>query len=176
MDLNQDQLNTNNVGRSVDNTTNYLKKLSDFIEKKLYDSEGNIKNGGVKSISLVFSMLVGFSMAIVVLSTILITFILLTKSTTIDEKNIEIIKLEKEVIKEKYNVEKINNKYMNVYSKCDSIGFERAKQALDFSRNVNQEVITQKNKIDNSIKQNLTELKELKNYNKQIKTLQNKIK
>lgn len=176
MDLNQDQLNTNNVGRSVNNTTNYLKKLSDFIEKKLYDSEGNIKNGGVKSISLVFAMLVGFSMAIVVLSTILITFILITKSSTIDEKNNEIKKLENEVKTENLKVEKWTNKYNNVYSKCDSIGFERAKQALTFSKTVNQEVISQKNKIDSSIKQNSTELKELKNYNNQIKSLQNKIK
>lgn len=175
MNPNPNPIDTNNVGESVNKTTNYLKKLSDYIEKKLYDSDGNIKNSGVKSISLTFAMLVGFSMAVVVLSTVLITFILITHSSKIDDKKTEIIKLEIELNKEKLNVEKWSTKYNNVYSKCDSIGFERARTALDFSNNVNQRLNEQKSKIDNSIKQNSTELKELKNYNNVIKSLQNKI-
>lgn len=176
MNPNVNPIDTNNVGESVNKTTNYLKKLSDFIEKKLYDSEGNVKNSGVKSISLTFAMLVGFSMAVVVLSTVLITFILITNSSKIDDKNTEILKLEKEVTTEKNEAKTWATKYNNVYSKCDSIGFERARNALIFSNNVNREINEQKSKIDNSIKQNQNELKELKNYNDQIKSLQNKIK
>ena len=66
------------IGGRIEKTSNYLKSLSDYIENKLYDENGDQKNGGVKSLSLTFAMLVGFSMAIVVVSSIVITFMLMT--------------------------------------------------------------------------------------------------
>ena len=76
-------IDTDKIGNDVEKTTTYLKKLSDYIERKLYDSKGNLKEGGVKSLSLTFAMLVGFSMAILIVSTIAISFIILTKNETI---------------------------------------------------------------------------------------------
>jgi hypothetical protein len=70
MNSNLEKLNPQEIGKTVEKTTNYLKKLSDYIENKLYDSEGNTKQGGVKSLSLTFAMLVGFSLAILVVSSI----------------------------------------------------------------------------------------------------------
>lgn len=169
------KINTTEIGKTVDKTTNYLKKLSDYIEEKLYDTDGNIKNGGVKSLSLTFAMLVGFSMAIITLSSIFITFILFTKSTTISEKEKEIEKIEKKLITEEINGSYWEKRYSNVYSQCDSIGYERARQAFNFSNTINKEIISQKNKINTSVEQNSTELKNLKQFNNEIKTIQNKI-
>lgn len=176
MNPNLNEINPEKVGKSVENTTNFLKKLSDYIEKKLYDSEGNVKNSGVKSISLTFAMLVGFAMAIVVLSSFFIGFILFNKSNVIEAKDKEISLLKIEVNAEDTESKYWEKRYNNVYSQCDSIGFVRARQALEFSNTLKNELNLEKNKINNSVKQNSDELKELNKYNKDIKSLQSKIK
>lgn len=170
------KLDPTQVSRSVVRTTNYLKKLSDYIEEKLYDKDGTVKNGGVKSLSLTFAMLVGFSMAIMVVSSIFITFIIFTKSSTISDRDKEILKIEDKLKGEERNSKYWEKRYSNVYSQCDSIGYERARQALDFSNTINKEIITQRNKINSNVEQNSTELKDLNQFNKEIKNLQNKIK
>lgn len=170
------KIDTAQIGKTVNKTTNYLKKLSDYIEEKLYDSDGNIKNGGVKSLSLTFAMLVGFSMAILAVSAFFITFIIFTKSATISDREKEILKIEGKLIIEETNGKYWEKRYSNVYSQCDSIGYERARQALDFSNTINKEIISQKNKINNNVEQNTNELKDLKQFNNEIKSLQNKIK
>lgn len=176
MKSNLEQVNPNEIGKSIDKTTSYLKKLSDYIETKLYDSDGNIKNGGVKSLSLTFAMLVGFSMAIVVVSSIFITLIIYNKSNDLNKVENELLNLKKELKFEEKDSDYWQNRYNNVYSQCDSIGYERARQALEFSNNINMELNIQKNKINNNVKQNSSELKDLNQFNKEIKTLQNKIK
>ena len=103
MNSNLEKLNPQEIGKTVEKTTNYLKKLSDHIENKLYDSEGNTKQGGVKSLSLTFAMLVGFSLAILVVSSIFISFILINKCNTITDKEKEIVKLEVKLDKEEKN-------------------------------------------------------------------------
>lgn len=174
--MNTEQINPAEIGKSVEKTTNYLKKLSDYIEQKLYDSDGNVKNGGVKSLSLTFAMLVGFSMAIIVVSSIFISFIIFNKSSEISNKEEQISKVEKELEIEEKNADYWNKRYNNVYSQCDSIGYQRAQQALEFSNNLNREISIQKQKVNTNVEQNSSELKELNNFNKEIKSLQAKIK
>ena len=175
MKSNLEQVNPTEIGKSIDKTTSYLKKLSDYIETKLYDSEGNLKNGGVKSLSLTFAMLVGFSMAIVVVSSIFITLIIYNKTSELNKVETELVNLKKELKIEEKDSDYWKDRYNNVYSQCDSIGYERARQALEFSNNINKELNIQKNKINNNVEQNSTELKQLNQFNKEIKNLQNKI-
>lgn len=175
MKSNLEQVNPNEIGKSIDETTSYLKKLSDYIETKLYDTEGNLKNGGVKSLSLTFAMLVGFSMAIVVVSSLFITLIIYNKSNDLNKVENEVVNLKKELKIEEKDSDYWKNRYNNVYSQCDSIGYVRASQALEFSNNINKELNIQKNKINNNVEQNSTELKQLNQFNKEIKNLQNKI-
>jgi hypothetical protein len=176
MNSNLEKLNPQEIGKTVEKTTNYLKKLSDYIENKLYDSEGNTKQGGVKSLSLTFAMLVGFSLAILVVSSIFISFILINKSNTITDKEKEIVKLEVKLDKEEKNSDYWEKRYNNVYSQCDSIGYQRARQAFEFSNSLNQQISTKTEKIQTVIEKNNSELKQLEKFNNEIKDIQTKLK
>ena len=176
MNSNLEKLNPQEIGKTVEKTTNYLKKLSDYIENKLYDSEGNTKQGGVKSLSLTFAMLVGFSLAILVVSSIFISFILINKSNTITDKEKVIVKLEVKLDKEEKNSDYWEKRYNNVYSQCDSIGYQRARQAFEFSNSLHQQISTKTEKIQTVIEKNNSELKQLEKFNNEIKDIQTKLK
>lgn len=175
MEENLNKVNLNNiddkVGGNVEKTTNYLKSLSDYIEGKLYDEKGVQKNGGVKSLSLTFAMLVGFSMAIVVVSSIVITFIFMTKNASIDEakKTTELKTVELKA--SETNINYWRNKYQNVYSQCDSIGYQRAQQALIFSRSLQEDFELQKLKSKNQAINKIKEAKGLEIINNKVKTV-----
>lgn len=161
----------NSVGDKVNKTTNYLKSVSDYIEKKLYDKNGAVKDGGVKSLSLTFAMLVGFSMAVVVLGSVVITFIVMSKNSSIDY-------IQKALDDEKTRIKKVEanesywqKKYTNVYSQCDSIGYERAKQALDFSRNLQEDFQFQKIKSKSQAIKKQEESKDWSEINNKVKTV-----
>lgn len=173
MEENLDKSNLNNIdekiGNNIQETTNYLKSLAEYIEGKLYDDKGEQKNGGVKSLSITFAMLVGFSMAIVVLSSIVITFIFMTKNASIDEaKKTTLIKTV-ELKAANTNIDYWRDKYQNVYSQCDSIGYERAQQALNFSRNLQEDFEIQKIKSKNQAVNKTKEVKSLETINNKVK-------
>lgn len=159
------------IGGKVEKTTNYLKSLSDYIEKKLYDENGDQKNGGVKSLSLTFAMLVGFSMAIVVVSSIVITFMLMTKNASIDEAKKTTELKTTELKAAETNTNYWRNKYQNVYSQCDSIGYQRAQQALIFSRSLQEDFELQKLKSKNQAIKKVKEVQGLENINNKVKTV-----
>lgn len=164
-------INPNDVGANVEKTTTYLKKLSDYIERKIYDKDGNLKEGGVKSLSLSFAMLVGFSMAILIVSSMAIMFIMTTKNETINQTK-------KELEKERLKLEKSDTKvilwqerYNNVYSQCDSIGFARARAALEFSESIKYDVDATKTSLNKDVSLKTKEAKELNKLNNEVKAI-----
>lgn len=162
------------IGKNIESSTNFLKKLSDYIENKLYDSEGNIKNGGVKSLSLTFALLVGFSMAIIVFSSIFITSIIMNKNSTIEEKDKSIKHLDKKIVSLEKEAKYWEKRYSNVYSQCDSIGYHRAKEALEFSRSLGMVMEMEKAKAEKTAESTKKELENIKTYNKELNNLKQK--
>ena len=164
-------IDTDKIGNDVEKTTTYLKKLSDYIERKLYDSKGNLKEGGVKSLSLSFAMLVGFSMAILIVSTIAISFIILTKNETILATKRDLIEIKIELKKTDNQLDQWKDRYNNVYSKCDSIGYARARAALEFSQSLKVDVDATKSQIKSVVSQKVKETQDLKKLNNDVKSI-----
>lgn len=164
------------IGGQIVKTTNFLKKLSDYIENKLYDENGEVKNSGVRSLSLTFAMLVGFSTAILIVSSIFIGMIIMNKNEIITEKSNQIRLMRDEIKKESKEADYWEKKYNNVYSKCDSLGYERARQALEFSQSINNRLLSQKKEIINESKNTKSELNSLKQISNEIAQINNYIK
>lgn len=173
--MNSININPPDIGKNVKGTTTFLKRVSDYIESKLYNEEGNVKEGGVKSLSLTFAMLVGFSMAIVVLSSIFITLTISHKNSVIDEYKSDTYKLEKRNIELESKADYWKDRYSNVYSQCDSIGYERARQALEFSQSLNNKLSSEEKTIKSELKNKSSELKDLKSIRTELSDLKEKI-